>query len=188
MNIGLFFGSFNPIHTGHLIIASFVANNTPMNQVWLVVSPQNPLKPKGQLLNEYHRLRLVQLAVEDDNQLRASDIEFKLPRPSYTIDTLTHLKEKYPQHSFSIIVGSDSYLNIGKWKNGDILLRDYDMFVYERPGFQSEQIHDRASLLKAPLLDISASAIRSYITNGKSIRYMIPDKTREEIENNHYYR
>ena len=188
MNIGLYFGSFNPIHTGHLIIASNVANDTSLDQVWLVVSPQNPLKAKGQLLNEYHRFRLVQLAVEDDSRLRASDIEFKLPRPSYTIDTLVHLQEKYPKHQFSLILGSDSYQNIENWKNHNILLSDYDMVIYKRPGFPPGIVHERAKVLQAPLLEISASTIRNCIKSGKSIRYMVPDKVREELEANHYYR
>ena len=112
MNIGLYFGSFNPIHIGHLIIGNHVANHADIQQVWFVVSPQNPLKPSGVLLNEYHRLHLVQLAVEGNSQLKAVDFEFKLPRPSYTIDTLTYLTEKYPQHQFSIIMGSDSFQNL----------------------------------------------------------------------------
>lgn len=123
MKIGLYFGSFNPIHTGHLIIASFIANNTKVEQVWLVVSPHNPLKNSTSLLNEYHRLHLVQLAVEDDPLLKWSDIEFRLPRPSYTVDTLAYLSEKYPKHEFSIIIGSDSYMNLHKWKNADVIKR-----------------------------------------------------------------
>jgi nicotinate-nucleotide adenylyltransferase len=189
MNIGLYFGSFNPIHIGHLIIGSFIANNANINQVWFVVSPQNPFKASASLLNEYHRLHLVQLAIEDDPLLRASDIEFKLPRPSYTIDTLQYLSEKYPQHNFSVIIGSDSYENLGKWKNADIILRDYPIYVYQRPGFES--LADKGgnvTFVTAPLLDISATGIRKAVKEGKSIRYLVPDKVREEMERNNYYK
>ena len=120
MKIGLYFGSFNPIHVGHLIIAAHVANNADVQQVWLVVSPQNPLKTSSVLLNEYHRLHLVRLATDGDQQVKVSDIEFKLPKPSYTIDTLVYLKEKYPQHEFSVIIGSDSFQNLPRWKNYEI--------------------------------------------------------------------
>jgi len=134
MNIGLYFGSFNPIHNGHLIIANHVLNTTDLAQVWLIVSPQNPLKKANSLLNEYHRLHLVKSAIEGEKNLKASSIEFKLPKPSYTIDTLTHLKEKYPQHDFSIIMGSDSFNNIHKWKNYQLLLKDHYIYIYKRPG------------------------------------------------------
>src|SRR6201987_1840618 len=124
MNIGLFFGSFNPIHIGHLIIANHVAQETDLNQVWFVVSPQNPLKASGSLLNEYHRLHLVKVAIEEENKLRASDIEFHLPKPSYTVDTLAYLKEKFPQHQFSIIMGSDSFSNLINWKNYEVIAKN----------------------------------------------------------------
>ena len=135
MKIGLFFGSFNPVHNGHLMVASYVANHSDMNQVWLVVSPQNPLKPQGSLLNEYDRLHLTKLAIEDDTQLKVSDIEFSLPKPSYTIDTLTYLQEKYPQHEFSVIMGADSFQNLPKWKNFETLVKNYQFIVYRRDGF-----------------------------------------------------
>lgn len=188
MKIGLYFGSFNPIHTGHLIIAAHVANHTDVQQVWLVVSPQNPLKHGG-LLNEYDRLHLVQLAIEEDPQLRASDAEFKLPRPSYTIDTLTYLQEKYPQHEFAVIMGGDSFQNIHRWKNYQALLRDYPIYIYNRPGFSITETHGaRITILDAPLLEISATQVRNFVKEGKSIRYLVPDKVREEIERSHYYR
>ncbi len=189
MNIGLYFGSFNPIHVGHLIIASFIANNTDVEQVWLVVTPQNPFKTSVSLLNEYHRLHLVQLAVEDDPLVKVSDIEFKLPRPSYTIDTLTYLCEKYPQHRFSIIIGSDSYKNLHKWKNAEVIMRDFSIYVYQRPGFiaKVEKLNN-THFLNAPLLDISATAIRDLIKKGKSIRYLVPEKVLNEIERNNYYK
>jgi len=189
MKIGLYFGSFNPIHTGHLIIASHVVNHTDLQQVWLVVSPQNPFKQEASLLNEYHRLHLAQLAVEDDIRLRASDIEFKLPRPSYTIDTLIYLQEKYPQHEFTIVMGSDSFQNLPKWKNADLLIRNYSFVVYNRPGFEVKDTHGaRLNILDAPLLTISATLIRKNIQMGKSIQYLVPDKVRLYIEANHYYK
>lgn len=189
MRIGLYFGSFNPVHHGHLIIANFVANSTPLDQVWFVVSPQNPFKISGKLLNEYHRLHLVNIAIEGEAKLKASDIEFYLPRPSYTIDTLTYLEEKYPQHQFSVIMGSDSYRNLHKWKNAEILVKRYPLFVYTRPGFELEHQHRKAvTLLDAPLLQISATHIRELITQGKSIRYLVPDPVKDEIEKNGYYK
>ena len=189
MKIGLYFGSFNPIHIGHLIIASYVANHTDMQQVWFVVSPQNPLKPSSVLLNEYHRLHLVHLAVEDDPRLRASDVEFKLPRPSYTIDTLTYLQEKYPQHEFSVVMGSDSFQNLPRWKNFALLVKNHPIIVYKRKEFEvTESFGAKLVLLDAPMLDISATEIRDNIKSGKTIRYLVPEKVREEIERNSYYK
>ena len=189
MKIGLYFGSFNPIHIGHLIVASHVANYTDMQQVWFVVSPQNPLKPSTVLLNEYHRLCLVQLAVENDLRLKASDVEFKLPRPSYTIDTLTYLQEKYPQHAFSIIMGSDGFQNLPKWKNHDLLVKNFPFIIYKRQGFEVDDTWQaNINILNAPLLQISATNIRENIKTGKTIRYLVPEKVREEIEQNRYYK
>lgn len=189
MKIGLYFGSFNPIHIGHLIIANHVINETDVQQVWLVVSPQNPFKQEGSLLNEYHRLYLAKLAVEDDVRFRVADIEFKLPRPSYTIDTLIYLQEKYPQHEFSIIMGSDSFQNLPKWKNADLLIRDYSFIVYNRPGAEiKDQFNSKVNFLHAPMLTISATLIRQNIQQGKSIRYLVPEKVRVYIEENKYYK
>lgn len=191
MKIGLYFGSFNPIHHGHLLIASYVLQHSDLQQVWFVVSPQNPLKPAPSLLNEYHRLYLVQLAVEGEQDLKASDIEFKLPKPSYTIDTLTYLGEKYPQHEFALIMGSDSFENLPKWKNADLLLRNYAIFVYKRPGFETLPGYPGAKAVReldAPLLPISSTYIRKNIKEKKSIRYLVPDSVRAEIERNGYYR
>ena len=189
MKIGLYFGSFNPIHIGHLIVASHVANHTDMQQVWFVVSPQNPLKSSSVLLNEYNRLYLVQLAVEDDLRLKASDIEFKLPRPSYTIDTLTYLQEKYPQHAFSIIMGSDGFQNLPKWKSFELLVKNFPFIIYKRQGFDvNDTWQANVHILNAPLLQISATTIRENIKTGKTIRYLVPDKVREEIEQNRYYK
>ena len=190
MKIGLYFGSFNPIHTGHCIIANFIIEETRLEQVWFIVSPQNPLKNSGGLLNEYHRLHLVQLAIEGERNLKVSDIEFRLPRPSYTIDTLTYLKEKHPQHSFSVIMRSDSYKNLPKWKNFEFILEHYPIYVYLRPGHQEVFPHQDADVtfLQAPLLEISATHIRNNVREGRSIRYLVPDKVMDEILRNGYYR
>jgi nicotinate-nucleotide adenylyltransferase len=188
MKIGLYFGSFNPIHVGHLIIAGYIADNTPLDQVWFIVSPQNPLKPTNGLLNEYHRLHLVQVAVEDDARLKVSDVEFKLPRPSFTIDTLTYLEEKYPGYTFTIIMGADSFQNIQRWKNADLLLKNYSFIIYPRPGFEVKDTTPRIQVVPAPLLEISATAVRKNIKEGRSIRYLVPDNVREEIERSGYYK
>ena len=189
MKIGLYFGSFNPIHIGHLIIASYIANNTDLKQVWFVVSPHNPLKPSASLLNEYHRLHLVNLATEDNPQLKATDVEFHLPRPSYTVDTMAYLKEKYPQHEFHIIMGSDSLQNINKWKNYDLLLKNNPFIIYNRPGVEVKELPGvNITFLSAPFLEVSATAIRRLLKDGKSIRYLVPDEVREEIERNGYYK
>jgi nicotinate-nucleotide adenylyltransferase len=188
MKVGLYFGSFNPIHHGHLIIAAHMINNTDLKQVWFVVSPQNPLKPSAGLLNEYQRLYLLQLAIEGEATFKASDIEFRLPRPSYTIDTLTYLHEKYPENEFTVIMGSDSYQNIERWKNYQQLLSSYSILIYERPGYSVNSTRTNVSIVKAPLLEISATHIRETIRQGRSIRYLVPDNVREEIDRNRYYR
>ena len=190
MQIGLYFGSFNPIHNGHLIIANYLVQHTNLEQVWFVISPQNPLKNPGSLLNEYHRLFLVQVSIEDEPALKASDIEFRLPRPSYTIDTLTYLDEKFPLHDFAVIMGSDSFQNLSSWKNYKQILDRYPLFVYERPRYKAENIYEgsRVTLVKAPLLEISSTYIRKAIAEGKSVRYLVPDKVKQEIEQNGYYK
>ncbi|CAN5654214.1 nicotinate (nicotinamide) nucleotide adenylyltransferase [soil metagenome] len=189
MKIGLYFGSFNPIHIGHLIIANHILNYTELKKIWFVVSPQNPLKQSHTLLNEYHRLQLVKLAVEDNPALVASNVEFNLPKPSYTIDTLTYLKEKYPQNEFSLIMGSDSFQNIHKWKNYENLIENNNLIIYKRPGFDVNDKNQKNTILaEAPLLEISATYIRNLIKNRKSIRYFVPDKAAEEIENFGYYK
>ena len=189
MRIGLYFGSFNPVHNGHLIIANSILNTMDIDQIWMVISPQNPLKEQKSLLNEYHRKHLVDISIVGENKLRSSSIEFSLPKPSYTVDTLSYLKEKYPEHHFTIIMGSDSYQNIGRWKNFQFLLDNYDIYVYNRPGNIVEEIKSsRTKIVKAPLLEISSTMIRTLIKEKKSIRYFVPDKVNEEIERNNYYR
>jgi nicotinate-nucleotide adenylyltransferase len=189
VKIGLYFGSFNPIHTGHLIIASHILNETEVQKVWFVVSPQNPLKPSNALLNEYHRLHLVQKAIDPDIRLRAIDIEFSLPKPSYTIHTLTYLQEKYPNYEFSVIMGSDSFQNLHNWKNGDLILKTYRILVYKRPGFDVvAEGYPNVTVLNAPLLDISATHIRELIRTGKSIKYLVPEEVEKEIYDSGFYK
>ena len=189
MKIGLYFGSFNPIHHGHLIVASHVLQNEDVDQVWFVVSPQNPFKKEHALLNEYHRLHLTRLAIDGEPGFRVTDIEFKLSRPSYTIDTLEKLDEKYPGFDFSIIMGSDSFQNIDKWKRANDILVNRRVFVYERSGFSvRNDIKGEILVCKAPMMNISASLVRNIIGRGQSIRYYVPEKVMEEIERGNYYR
>jgi len=190
MKVGLYFGSFNPIHHGHLLVATYILQNTALQQIWFVVSPQNPLKPAASLLNEYNRLYLVQLAIEGERNLRALDIEFKLPKPSYTVDTLAYLQEKYPIAEFSVIMGSDSFQNLPRWKNAGWLLKNYPVYVYKRPEHEQLPVYPEAKdihILQAPLLPISSTHIRKNIKEGKSIRYLVPEAVRAEIERNGYY-
>ena len=189
MNIGLFFGSFNPIHVGHLIIANHILNKEIIERLWFVVSPQNPLKEKNTLLRDYDRLFLVKIATEDDVRIKVSDLEFHLPQPSYTINTVTYLNEKYPNETFSIIMGSDSFQNLGRWKNYETLIKNHDFIVYQRTGFDIiNSLNARIKIVDAPFLDITATEIRALIKEGKSIRYMVPDKVREEIDRGNYFR
>ncbi len=189
MNIGLYFGSFNPVHIGHLIIANQVLQNTNLDEVWFVVSPQNPFKNEAGLLNENDRLHLIQLAIEGEFKLRTSNIEFKLPKPSYTITSLQYLKEKYPGKIFSIIMGSDGFQNFNKWKNYEAISSGYKLYIYKRPGFEIEQNHGaEIEIVDAPLLQISSTHVRKLIKEKKSIRYLVPDVVKEEIELNNYYK
>ena len=189
MNIGLYFGSFNPIHIGHLIIANHVLNETPIKKIWFIVSPQNPFKESKTLLNEFDRLHLVRLATQDDNRIKCSDIEFNLPKPSYTSNTLTFLSEKYPEHQFSLIMGSDSYQNLDKWKNYETIINNYPVYVYKREGHEIKKTFDKdALILNAPIIQISASQIREHIRSAKSIRYLVPEIVREEIESRKLYK
>ena len=187
MKIGLYFGSFNPIHVGHLIIANHFQQFTDLDQVWLVVSPQNPLKKKNSLANEYDRLEMVELAIKDYPNLRVSNIEFTLPKPSYTIDTLVYLKEKYTEHDFSLIMGSDNLDGISKWKNADILMRDYKLYVYPRPGYSQNENLDNVEMVEAPLMEISSTFIRNSIKEGKNIKPMLPPKVWEYLDGSNLY-
>lgn len=188
MKIGLYFGSFNPVHVGHLIIANHVANETDLNQVWFVVSPQNPFKQSASLLNEYHRLHLIKSAIEGENNLRASNVEFGLPKPSYTVDTLAYLTEKYPEHEFCILMGSDGFQNLTKWKNYEVIIKNHQIIIYKRPGFELIKIPGAdVQILDAPLLQISSTHIRELIKNKKSIRFLVPDVVQKEIELAGYY-
>ncbi|MBZ4189300.1 nicotinate (nicotinamide) nucleotide adenylyltransferase [Niabella beijingensis] len=189
MNIGLFFGSFNPIHHAHLIIANHLLNEELVEKIWFIVSPHNPLKETASLLNEKQRLHLTRLAVDQDTRMYVSDIEFTLPRPSYTSVTLAHLTEKYPQHQFFLVLGGDSFQNIQKWKNYDYILNNFKILIYNRPGFTiNAGISENIKIVDAPLLQLSATAIRQLIKARKSVRYLLPDTVMEEIEKSGYYR
>ena len=188
MKVGLYFGSFNPIHQGHLIIANHILNEVDLNRIWFVVSPQNPFKEFGVLLNTYDRLHLVAKAIQNDRRLKGSDIEFHLPKPSYTSTTLTYLKEKYPGYQFSIIIGSDSFQNLGKWKNCESIINNYELIIYKRPGFEViNSIGARISIMNAPLLEISATYIRELVRKNKSIKYLVPESIEQEIQENRFY-
>lgn len=190
MKIGLFFGSFNPIHVGHLIIANYMAIHTDLKEVWLVVSPQNPLKQKTSLARDYDRLHLVRLAIEDNPKLKASNIEFDLPKPSYTVDTLTYLKEKHPTKNFVLIMGGDNLNTFHKWKNYETILKNHEIYVYSRPKYELGALanHESISLFEAPLMDISASYIRKSIKHGKSVRYLVTPTVFEYLETSRLYK
>ena len=191
MKIGLFFGSFNPVHVGHMIIANFMATQTDLDEVWFVVSPHNPLKPKGSLARDYDRLHLVRLAIGDNPGMRASDIEFGLSQPSYTIDTLAYLKEKYPHYQFVLIMGGDNLATFHKWKNNDILIRDHQLYVYRRPDHPTPETlahHPQVHYFDVPMMHISASYIRRAIRNGHSVRYLVTEPVFEYLEGSSLYR
>ena len=187
--IGLFFGSFNPVHIGHMAIANYMLEFTNLDQVWFVVSPHNPFKEKRTLLAEYHRLELVNLAIGDNMKMKATNIEFRLPKPSFTIDTLTYLTEKYPLYHFVLIMGSDSMPTFNKWKNYKQILKYYYIYVYPRIGFEDKiQLkHPSIKYFKAPVIDISSSFIRNAIKKRKDIRYFLPEKVNNYIQEMHFY-
>lgn len=189
MKIGLFFGSFNPIHIGHLIIANTMANTTDLEEVWMVVSPQNPFKKNKSLLHEFDRLKMVELAISENSKLRASDAEFQMPRPSYTIDTLARLAEKYPQHEFKLIMGEDNLTQFQNWKNYEQILEFYELYVYPRPnvGEHAFKQHPKIKFVEAPLLDISATFIRQSIKDSKPIKYMVLEVVEEYIKWKKFY-
>jgi nicotinate-nucleotide adenylyltransferase len=189
MKIGLFFGSFNPIHIGHLIIANHILNESNLQRLWFVVSPQNPFKQSKTLLNEYDRFYLAQMAVEKNDKLKVIDIEFSLPKPSYTVHTLAYLKEKYPSYSFTIIMGSDSFQNLDKWKNSEMIITNYPIIIYQRPNFEVDnKLNASIKIMQAPLLQISATHIRELIATGKSIKYLVPEIVEEEILASGFFR
>jgi len=188
--IGLFFGSFNPIHIGHLIIANAIAEGTDLQKVWFVVSPQNPLKPSRGMLHEFDRYDMVKAAIDDNYKLEVSDVEFHLPKPSYTIHTLTHLAEKQPSTHFSVIIGEDNLANFTQWKNHEQILENFGLYVYPRPGVTNSALrsHRNVRMVEAPLLDISATFIRSCVKANKSIKYLVPETVEGIIRMKGYYR
>jgi len=193
--IGLYFGSFNPIHIGHTAIAGFMTEYTDLDQVWFIVSPQNPLKKKETLLDDYQRLYMAQLAIGDNDRLKASDIEFRLPVPSYTIDTLTYLKEKYEKNEFCLVMGEDNLLTLHKWKNAVKLVSNYPIYVYPRPHSEKipslllEKVLSAADIHKvdAPLMEISGTFIREGIKNGKDVSYFLAPPVWKYIREMHFY-
>ena len=193
MKVGLFFGSFNPIHIGHLIIANYMVEFTDLNRVWFVVSPHNPLKEKKTLLADHYRLQLVNEAITDNNKLKASSIEFKLPQPSYTINTLTHLSEKYPKNEFVLIIGGDNLVTFHKWKNYEQILKQYELYIYPRPHVETKvlhrdlQNHSNIKKINAPVMDISSSFIRKAIKEKKDVRYMLSEAVFHYIREMHFY-
>lgn len=187
--VGLFFGSFNPIHVGHLIIANYMVNYSELDEVWFVVSPQNPFKEKKSLGNMYDRLEMVNLAIQGEDKLRASDIEFKLPQPSYTIDTLLYLQEKYPAKKFTLIMGEDNLQSFRKWKNADIILRDYSIIVYPRLGYDGGELlrHPNVVVTQTPKMELSSTFLRKAIKQGKNIRYYTTDEVIDFIDKKGLY-
>ena len=188
--IGLFFGSFNPIHIGHMIIANIMAENTDLNKVWFVVSPQNPFKLSKGLLHEFDRYDMVKAAIADHYKLEVSDVEFNLPKPSYTIHTLAYLTEKFPGKEFKVIIGEDNLENFAKWKNHEQILDQFGLYVYPRPHVTNSDLkrHPHVKIIEAPLLDISATYIRNCIKDNKSIRYLVPEPVEQLIRLKHFYK
>lgn len=191
LKIGLYFGSYNPVHIGHLAIANYMVEYTDIDQLWFVVSPQNPHKQKLNLLADYHRLELINRAIEDDNRLRTSNIEFNLPKPSYTINTLAYLSEQYPNYHFRILMGSDNLENFHKWKNSQVILENYGIIVYPRPGFDPSKVEVTKNITianGAPLMEISSSFIRNAISEGRDIRHFLPQKTWQYLDEMNFYK
>ena len=192
MKIGLYFGTFNPVHIGHLIIANHMAEYSDLDQIWMVVTPHNPLKKKDTLLDDYTRLNLVSLATEDYPKIKVSDIEFKLPQPNYTVNTLSHLQDKYPNHEFALIMGEDNLRSLHKWKNFEIILENHDLYVYPRISMEAENIelkdHSRVHLINAPVVEISSTFIRNSIKNKKNFRPLVPHRVWEYIDHNNLYK
>lgn len=188
MKIGLFFGSFNPIHNGHLIIANYMVSHSDLDEIWFIVSPHNPHKQKKTLLADHHRLEMVRLAIEDCKNLNVSDIEFKLPQPSYTINSLVHLQEKYPKHKFCLIIGEDNLNTFHKWKNYQEILNISELYVYPRPENDDPNVDFSYNLVNAPLIGISSTLIREMIKDKKNIQFFVPDKVYKYIDLMNFYR
>lgn len=191
MKIGLFFGTYNPVHVGHMVIANYMVEYTEMDQLWLVVTPQNPFKQKKSMLQDFDRLHLVNLAIGNDSRMRSSDIEFNLPKPNYTCDTLVYLKEKFPMHEFSLIMGADNLNHFHKWKNHEEILKNHNIFVY--PRLESNEggdlkHHEKVTYVEAPIIRISSSFIRKAIKADKNINYFMPEKVSEYIKEMNIYR
>ncbi len=189
MKTGLFFGSFNPIHTGHLAIASYMVEFTDLDKVWFVVSPHNPLKNKDSLLNDHQRLKMVKLAVSDDHRFDVSDAEYSLPQPSFTFDTLKHLQNKFPENDFSIIMGSDGLVTFEKWKNYREIIAHFKRYVYPRPNTPDNFLHnlENGVIVSAPLMEISSTFIREAIAAKRNVRYFVPDNVWNFILSNNFY-
>jgi nicotinate-nucleotide adenylyltransferase len=192
MKIGLYFGTFNPIHVGHLIIANHLAEHSDLDQIWMVVTPHNPHKKKSTLLEDHHRLHMVRLATESYPKIVPSDIEFKLPQPNYTVNTLAHLEEKYPQHKFSLIMGEDNLNALHKWKNYEIIIQNHEIYVYPRlnSGLTENEFinHPKIHKIAAPIIEISSTAIRESIKNKKSVIPMLPPLVWEYVDHNLFYK
>ncbi len=192
MKTGLFFGSFNPIHIGHMAISNYILSFSDVEQLWFIISPQNPFKAKKSLLADYHRLELVRLAIGDNPKMQASNIEFSMPQPSYTVDTLARLSEKFPQHDFSLIMGGDNLKAFHKWKNFEEILKYHKLLVYPRPEYDlsdvSEAILSRTEIVQAPFMEISSSFIRNSISQGKDIRYFMPKDVSAYVDEMNFYK
>ena len=189
MKIGLFFGSFNPMHIGHKIIASYMAEFSDLEKVLFVVSPQNPLKQKSTLLDQYHRFQIIKSEVDENPKLDVSDVEFSMPQPSYTIDTLVRLKEEHPEHEYALIMGADNLQNFHKWKNFEQILEDYSIYVYPRHGYEVEGSHSKIHLIEGvPQMEISASFIRNSIQQGIDISYLMPEKAWKYTDEMNFYK
>lgn len=192
MKIGLYFGTFNPIHIGHVIIANHIAEHSDLDQIWLVVTPHNPHKQKTTLLDDYQRFHMVTLATEDFTKIKPSDIEFKLPQPNYTVHTLAHLGEKFPQHEFSLIMGEDNLNSLHKWKNYEVILANHNIYVYPRlnAGEIDGQFvnHPKIHRIGAPVIELSSTFIRESIRNKKNVVPMLPQKVWEYIDSSAFYK
>ncbi len=190
--IGLFFGSFNPIHIGHLILANYILENSDMEELWFVVSPQNPFKDKKSLLKDNNRLDMVQLALKNYPKMRVSNVEFSLPKPSYTIDTLTYLHEKYPEISFALIMGEDNLKGLKKWKNAETLVNNHQIIIYPRISTEQNSVdiyvHENISKIDAPIIELSATKIREMIKEGKNVRPMLPPEVFEYLDGSSFYK